>query len=161
MQKLNLLGKAKAARGALLLFICVMIYVPAVVTAQGAIDREVVIMFKPSVIRMPSGQIRAPIANVNMPSRIRDLLQNLGALEIALGMPSFQRSDTLRILSDGRTFRLPDYTNLFVVSLAQADRRPALIDSLKNLPDVVSAEKNQKAIVRELIPNDTRFGLQW
>jgi hypothetical protein len=81
---------------------------------------------------------------------------------MALGMPSFQSSDTLRVLPDGRVFRLPDYTNLFVVSLQQAERRSTLIDSLKVLPFLLSAEKNQKAMLRELVPNDTYFtSRQW
>lgn len=126
------------------------------------IDRQIVVMFKPNTVSLPEGQTRTSIDQATMPSHIRDVLQAYDAQEIAKGMPNFQKSDTLRILSDGRRVRAPEWTNLFVITLSSGAQRETLVQQLAGFPEVLSAEKNQKVIFRETTPDDTYFATrQW
>ncbi len=130
--------------------------------AQENIDNQIVVMFKSGIVSLPDGRDRANLDEATLPTPLRTLLKAFDAQEIAKGIPEFQRSDTLRVLPDGRLFKVPDYTNLFVITLPTGLQREALVDSLVRFPIVVSAEKNQRAILRETIPNDTHFqARQW
>lgn len=119
------------------------------------------VMFKPNTARLPEGQDRARIPEAILPAEIKRLLEDFGAEEIAKGIPSFKQSDTLRVLSDGRIYRTPDYTNLFVIRLPQGVNRQTVIGSLHRHPAVAIAEIDQSPTFRELVPNDQHFGLQW
>ncbi len=79
---------------------------------------------------------------------MKGVLQRAGARRIARGFPDFQRSDTLRVLGDGRTYRVPDYTNLFVVTLPPNANRDSVVARLNRLPGVQYAEKNQRPAPR-------------
>jgi subtilisin family serine protease len=132
------------------------------VQESSLIDRQIVLMMKPGVVDLGQGRIRAAIDEGTLPLRMRALLQEAGAQEIAKGMPEFQRSDTLRVFPDGRVYRAPDYTNVFVITLPADVPREALVDSLARLPEVISVEKNQRVIFRETVPtSEPYFGYQW
>jgi subtilisin family serine protease len=130
--------------------------------AQDNIDNQIVVMFEPSIVSLPEGRDRTNPDEANLPNSLRRLLRAFDTQEIAKGIPEFRRSDTLRVLPDGRIFKVPDYTNLFVITLPMGMKRESLVDSLKQLPGIISAENNQKAVLRETIPNDSHFSTrQW
>src|SRR5690606_5698419 len=78
-------------------------------------------------------------------------------------LPAFQRRDTLRVLDAGRIYRVPDYTNLYVITLPRGANRDSVVARLARLPGVVYAEKNQRAEPRvDVIPtNESQFNLEW
>ncbi|MFO8233232.1 MAG: S8 family serine peptidase [Longimonas sp.] len=64
---------------------------------------------------------------------------------MAKGFPDFRRADTLRVLENERTYRVPDYTNLFVITLPPNANRDSVVARLNRLPEWVQyAEKNQQ-----------------
>ncbi|MFQ5627110.1 MAG: S8 family serine peptidase, partial [Methyloligellaceae bacterium] len=118
-------------------------------------------MFKPNTARLPEGRDRGSIAEAVLPARIKRFLQQARAEEMAKGLPRFKQADTLRVLKDGRIYKTPDYSNLFVIRLPEGAARQAVIDSLKKHPSVAIVEKDQPVIFRGVDPNDPNFNLQW
>lgn len=87
------------------------------------IERQVIVMFQPDRATLPGGVARAEIGQAQLPGQVKGLLQRYGARSMGKGFPEFQRSDTLRTLSNGRKYRVPDYTNLFVITLPSGANR--------------------------------------
>ncbi|MFQ5638746.1 MAG: hypothetical protein ACE5IR_12210 [bacterium] len=94
-------------------------------------------------------------------AQVRAVLQQHGVERIRLAFPNFNPADTLKVTPDGRTIKY-NVANVFVLRLAQANDRRALIKKLTELPGVVYAEPNIKIVNRgSLLPTDPSFLLQW
>ena len=91
-----------------------------------AVEREVLVMFKEEVVVLPAGRTEARLAEITMPPVLRTQLHESGVEELRRGFPDFQKADTLRVLADGRLFRLPDFSNLLVVTVPSGTDREAL-----------------------------------
>ena len=113
------------------------------------VERQVIVMFETDAAALPDGATRAEIGQAELPGQVKGLLQRAGAQRMAKGFPDFRRSDTLRVLENGRTYRVPDYTNLFVVTLPPNANRDSVVARLNRLPEWVQyAEKNQRPAAR-------------
>lgn len=113
------------------------------------IERQVIVMFQPDKATLPGGLARAELGQAELPTQVKGLLQRHGARSMGKGFPEFQRSDTLRTLRNGRKYRVPDYTNLFVITLPSGTNRDSVVAQLNQLPASVKyAEKNQRPAIR-------------
>ena len=151
-------------------FVLLALACPAVLgqvsLAQDAVDRQVIVQFRTDVLqlRTPTSEV-APTAAV-VPPGLRGVLTNSQVKSLRRGLPDFRSADTLRVLSEGRVLRVPNYTNLFVITLdtpADETMRDSLVARLERLPFVEYAEKNQRVEFRgEVIPtNEPNFSSQW
>ena len=106
------------------------------------VERQIIVMFKTDQVKLPSNATSAGLERANMPSGVKTLLRDFDAQELAEAFPDFQRKDTTRVLDDGRIYRVPDYTNLFVITLPAGVNRDTVVARLERLPHVEYAEKN-------------------
>lgn len=111
-------------------------------------DRQILVMFEEDVLSLPPRAVKASPEEAIMPANVRAAVSSLNAEDINAGYPGFERADTLRILSDGRIYRAPDYTNLFVITLPSQVDRDEAVALFEALPQVRYAEKNQRVFVR-------------
>jgi subtilisin family serine protease len=119
--------------------------------APEPVSDQVVVLFSGPVVELPDPSSRVAPSAATMPSALRAALDQSAAREVRRGMPDFVSADTSRALSGGRVLRLPDFSNLFVVSLpkgASSADRDSLIARLERLPYVEYAEPNQVASPR-------------
>ena len=116
------------------------------------VERQIIVMFKTDRVKLPSGATSAGLERASMPSGVKTLLQGFNAQELAEAFPSFRRADTTRVLDDGRLYRVPDYTNLFVITLPAGVNRDTVVARLERLPQVEYAEKNGLVVPRESPP---------
>lgn len=113
------------------------------------VERQVIVMFETDAAALPNGATRAEIGQAQLPGQVKGLLQRAGARRMAKGFPDFRRADTLRVLENGRTYRVPDYTNLFVVTLPPNANRDSVVARLNRMSEWVKyAEKNQRPAPR-------------
>ena len=109
------------------------------------IERQVIVMFETDAATLPDGATQAEIGQAELPGQVKGLLQQARAQSMAQGFPDFRRADTLRVLENERTYRVPDYTNLFVITLPPNANRDSVVARLNRLPKWVQyAEKNQQ-----------------
>jgi thermitase len=120
-------------------------------------------MVKPTTVTLPQGVTQTRPELAEMPENLRRVMSEFNVREIESGFPEFRSEDTLRVLQDGRVYRLPDWTNLFIITLPEHVNRDTVIARLERLPWVEYAEKNQLAQPRsEVIPtNQQYFNQQW
>jgi len=148
--------------GTLIIFI-----IPLVVLAQppdpGRVNRQILLMVKPGVITLAPGEIGGHPDQLTMDSALQKVLIHAQVEQIIRGMPSFTQSDTLRILSDGRIYRSPDYTNFYLIEVPNEAGRDSVIAKLNQLPSIRYAESNH--LIRQLDNEkpvyDEHFGKQW
>lgn len=124
-------------------------HVAAQAISEDLVERQVIVMFNQDRLTLPNATDRSAPAQANMPAEIRALLLSFDTEEIKRGVPEFERRDTLRVLEDGRLHRVPDYTNLFVLTLPGSVNRDSLIARLNRSPHVEYAEENQMVYPRK------------
>lgn len=113
------------------------------------VERQVIVMFETDAATLPGGATQAEIGQAELPGQVKGLLQQAGARSMAKGFPDFRRADTLRVLENERAYRVPDYTNLFVITLPPNSNRDSVVARLNRLPEWVQyAEKNQRPAPR-------------
>lgn len=109
------------------------------------VEQQVIVMFETDTATLPDGATQAEIGQAELPGQVKGLLQQARAQSMAKGFPDFRRADTLRVLENERTYRVPDYTNLFVITLPPNANRDSVVARLNRLPEWVQyAEKNQQ-----------------
>ncbi len=147
----------------LLTIILLFCFAGYAIAENDLVDRQVIVMFEYTMVSLPDQTVRTDrIDQVAMPDDVRSVLMEASIQEIEKGFPEFRSADTLRVLTDNRIYRVPDWTNLFIITLPEKANRDSLIVNLERLPDVVYAEKNQMAVPRgEVIPSDEHFDEQW
>ncbi|MBE0433938.1 S8 family serine peptidase [candidate division WOR-3 bacterium] len=124
-------------------------------------EEEILILTTRDVITMPYGASSATPGEIEAPSELISLLLDVGATQITIAMPEFDPIDTMRITPDGNIARLPDFSQLFIIGLPSAANRDSLIALLEILPQIIRAEKNQRAVPRDITIDDPYFGRQW
>jgi len=126
----------------------------------GEIDKEVIVLFKSNALQMPLDNDTVGLGEITTTAEILTCMREIGAEKIIRAMPNFNRADTLTISDDGKTVRLADWSNLYVIEI-NIDRNSAC-SKLKLLDGVIYAEKNEKAIPLITTPNDVLFSdRQW
>ena len=138
-----------------------VVFVTIVSAQNDQIDNQIIVRFQPNAVNLPTGMNRSTPDSVSMPANLRTLFKEIKAIEFAKATPDFKSIDTLRILEDGRILRLPDYTNLFVITLPSGSNRDEIIKLLNNSSEVLNIEKNQRGIFRDRTPRDQHFSRQW
>ncbi|MDZ7343203.1 MAG: S8 family serine peptidase, partial [candidate division KSB1 bacterium] len=118
-------------------------------------------MFKPSAVALPDSlaQGRLDEAQITSPA-LRQALQNANVEILAKIIPGFRSEDRFITLPTGESVELTDWSNVYVIRLARAQARQALIETLSNFKEVVYAEP-QGLFQPEQIPNDPFFNRQW
>ncbi len=127
------------------------------------VNRQIIMMVKPATVTLPQGVTQTRPELAEMPENLRRVMSEFNVREIESGFPDFRSEDTLRVLQDGRVYRLPDWTNLFVITLPEHVNRDTVIARLERLPWVEYAEKNQMVLPRSEVipPNQQYFNQQW
>ncbi len=127
------------------------------------VNRQIIMMVKPTTVTLPQGVTQTRPELAEMPENLRRVMSEFNVREIESGFPEFRSEDTLRVLQDGRVYRLPDWTNLFVITLPEHVNRDTVIARLERLPLVEYAEKNQMVLPRSEVipPNQQHFDQQW
>jgi len=126
------------------------------------VDQQILLRVKASTIQLPDGISHATFRDAKIKEPLKTRLLQFQVKEISRAFPSFQSRDTLRILENGRIYRTPDYSNLFVINIPKNKNRDSLITLIKNIPGIINVEKNQRVkFLGEVIPNDPHFGKQW
>ncbi|RKX68805.1 hypothetical protein DRP53_09945 [candidate division WOR-3 bacterium] len=125
-------------------------------------EKEVLILTKTDVIKLPKGKVQATLNEIQAPREVMRAFETLQVQEIRKAMPDFNPADTFAITPEGNIARLPDFSNLFALRLPSDMNRDSAVTLLEALPQIIYAEKNQRA---ELFfePNDPHYksGLQW
>lgn len=73
-----------------------------------------------------------------------------------LALPDFNRADTVKILPTGKKLTQPDMSKLVRIRVPKGKKRKELINQLNQLPEVLYAEPNGRA-VPQLEPSDTHY----
>lgn len=105
------------------------------------VNRQIIMMVKPTTVTLPQGVTQTRPELAEMPENLRRVMSEFNVREIESGFPEFRSEDTLRVLQDGRVYRLPDWTNLFVITLPEHVNRDTVIARLERLPLVEYAVK--------------------
>jgi hypothetical protein len=146
------------------IWIFVFVGVHALLNAQRNPFNEVLVYFETGLTQettfVSGKELKRP--KISSPL-LRDVLKGIGVEEsmIEIALPSFNKTDTLKLLSDGTMLSQLDMTRLFRISLDNELLRDQLIRKLYALPQVLYAEPNGIAYHCAIVPNDDDFGEQW
>ncbi len=151
----------------------------ALLAQQKTVDRQVVVMFKPSVVERPLGRTSYRIEELTMTEEVQKLLAATSVVQVEKPFPNFVSRDTVRTLRGGRIYRTPNYSNLYVFTLEKISYRDSLIAKIVSSVFVEYAEPNVIPTPRAefksfyhaplekidgftpVIPGDARFDEQW
>lgn len=130
---------------------------------QSEIEREVIVKFKPNIVRMPVGVDAAPLNEVSISSTdVLDVLSQYNPELILKGFPDYDPADSIAISPTGKRVRKPDFSEIYRIRLPEKDSRESLLNDLDTLSEVTYAELNGVAVpVSGVEPNDEYFNLQW
>ncbi len=146
---------------------------------EDLLERQVIVMFETDAVSLPPDLVKVAATRAQVVPALARVLERFEARELARGYAGFRRSDTLRVLADGRRYRTQDYTKLFVITLPEGVNRDSVVAHLERLPFVRYAEKNQRVVPRTeparfsfstqrfmipsalVTPNDPYFSQQW
>jgi len=130
--------------------------------SAGVPEDEVMVLTRPEVIAMPEGRVSATPDEIQAPRELSEVLHAIQAQAVRKAMPDFNPADTARPGPYGNTARLPDFRNLYAVRLPTGADRDSAIRRLRELFQVIYAEKNAVPILRQTPPcNDDSFPKQW
>ncbi|HKJ40730.1 MAG TPA: S8 family serine peptidase [Sunxiuqinia sp.] len=126
-------------------------------------ENEILVFFSKGATQKIDSINHVPTKTLSFTKRgLKESLNSIGIPDslMELALPDFKRADTLKILPDGRKLSQPDMSKLIRVKVPKGKDRKDLIKNLVNLPEVLYAEPNGRA-VPQVIPTDTRFNEQW
>ncbi len=148
---------------AVLLWVSFLLFYPNALLAQQEVFREVIVMFDRNMIRLPSGQDSATVAEAIVASpSIQNILQTQNVELLLKAFPRFNLADTLGTALSGERVQLTDFSKVFKLRLPLGANVSALAAALSVLPGVIYAEPNGIAIPdAPIFPNDTQFNSQW
>jgi hypothetical protein len=127
-------------------------------------SRELRVKLRPGIIRLPSGEIDAPLATVEIESDpLADLLEIARAEHVTKAYPGFRPSDATALLPSGRQVTLADFSQIYIVRFASEEVIPEVATRLRAHPAVLRVSPNILEIVQDGIahPNDEEFEKQW
>jgi hypothetical protein len=94
-------------------------------------EHQVIAMFRPGVIQLPSGNLAATLQNTVVTSEeVADLLQDYEVESIAKAIPEFNPADSLGISRTGDLVRLTDYSEVYRLVLSSAASARELVAEL-------------------------------
>lgn len=135
-----------------------LLVIPTNIFAQSAAQKRVLVYFKTGVYRnAPPNQNTVTITSANVTQVLNTY--NLNANNVTSAFPDFNEADTVDT-ELGENSRQMDYARVFSISLPDTSFKSALINSLRNLSEVLYAESDGD-VTLNLIPADGRFGDQW
>jgi hypothetical protein len=121
--------------------------VAALGSADQLSDRQVLVVFSPGTIAMADELDVGDVAQVvSLESGLGQVLTNYGIQVIARAFPDFNRADTLGVGYTGEPVRLTDWSNVFLLTAAQASDVEPLIADLQSNGSAVIAEPNGTGI---------------
>ena len=131
--------------------------------AQQNHDNEILVFFDEGVsqeIKLINGK-STKVAKLTK-EKLKQSLMSVGITDtlMEVALPKFIETDTLKVLEDGTKIKQPNMTKLYRVKITNGKKRDALINYLKQQPEILYAEPNGKA-APNITPNDTRFSEQW
>lgn len=126
--------------------------------AQSAAQKQVLVYFKTGVQRnAPPNQNTVTITSANVTQVLNSY--GLNANNVSSPFPNFNEADTVKA-EIGEASRRMNYAKVFTISLPDTSFKSSLINSLKNLTEVLYAETNGD-LTKNIIPADGRFAQQW
>lgn len=145
---------------ALILIICLSAITSASISE---IQREIIVMFRPGVISMPEGSLRAPLDSVLVTSSaVQSALTQFNPELILKGFPEHDPADTIAFNEFGQLVKKLDLSRIYKIRLPEGINRDSLITILSAIPEVIYAEPNGTAETQSpVFPDDQYFGYQW
>lgn len=124
-----------------------------------AIEREIIIQFSPGTLSLPPGRTQARLEEVSFQvPTLRSVLQLYNTDTIAKAFPAFKPADTLGVSRRGEAVKLSDLSEVYKITLASDQSvGDAVIRALEQLPGVLFAEPNGRAVSQVVYPNDPYF----
>ncbi len=116
--------------------------------------REIMVYFSRGVKRTPA---KGP-AQISSTAIQRVLARfNISQKQVTAAFPNFNPADTLKKTPKGRLIKQANMANIYKILVPAGEKRQQVIDSLKNLPNVLFAEPNGRSISQVVLPNDPHF----
>ncbi len=125
--------------------------------SQNDPSKEIMVYFSSGVKRTSPG--RNASVTSSLVKRIMAHL-NLAQNAIIPAFPNFLEADTLKLTASGKMIKIANMAKIFKIRVPSGIKRQQVIDSLKNVPEVLFADPNGMA-APQVIPNDPYFSYQW
>jgi Subtilase family/FlgD Ig-like domain len=126
-------------------------------------SREVLALFVPGIIQLPSGATYATLASTTIHSpEVESVLQSYSVTSIAKAFPDFEPADAVAVGRTGEVVRLQDLSEIYKLLLPEGGNRVLLAEDLEALVEEVGyAELNGRAVLNDC-PSDYYFAShQW
>lgn len=125
---------------------------------DGDIWREVLVYILPDSLELPTGEVRdVSLERALIQSeRLSQALQRLPVQALDKAFPELTDADTIRVREDGVTIKLPQWSRVFTVRMANRQAVAEAIERLSNEPAVLFAEPHA-----DMRLEDHLFDQQW
>ncbi len=125
------------------------------------VSDDIIVKFARGTISLPRGSAKASLAELapDHPG-VAPALHAVGVSELRKVYPRFTEADSIRTLRSGHTVGIPDFSQVFVLSLRTGTDLRAAVETLRGSPRVIYAEPNY-IFHEDATPNDEYFGQQW
>ncbi len=151
--------------------ILVMFFFSVGIAQTHVVEREIIVMFRPNVMELPTGvaEARLPEVSITVPA-VKNALERRNVEVIVKAFPNFKLADTLGVARTGEIVRLANLSNIFKIRLPRKLDVSEAVKELAAFPEVIYAEPNGLAIPAVTYPNDPHFdnpgtpgqgGYQW
>lgn len=126
-------------------------------------EREVLALFAPGIVLLPSGQTYASLASTTINSTaIASVLESYSIEGIAKAFPFFDLADTVAVARTGETVRLQNLSEIYKLRMPEGGNPTLLAEDLTAVTDEVGyAEPNGTATLLANCVDDPYFNLQW
>ncbi|MFC1540220.1 S8 family serine peptidase [Gemmatimonadota bacterium] len=125
--------------------LCIMtLIIPRISTAQSldALQRQIIFKTRPNSISFNTNAITANIGDIYIQETLRQCFVRSGVTTIKKAFPHISPSDTMQVLSDGRIYRPPDVSDIYIVEVEQIADIDRIVLSINEIPTIVSAVRN-------------------
>ncbi|MCI0708216.1 MAG: S8 family serine peptidase [Ignavibacteriae bacterium] len=126
---------------------------------KGDLRREILVYIQPNALAFPSLE-RGHIGIENLPqvsTPLRETFTRFGVQSMAKAFPNFTDVDTIRTREDGVAVKLPQFSRIFKVYVADEADIDSAVSALSKIPGVLYAHKNSDARRN----SDPTYSNQW
>jgi len=121
---------------------------------------EMLAFFKSGVVVLAPGEQKGGIETIQGSEVLKNYLNFLGFQELRKVVPDFSPADTIAMLENGITVKIPDYSQLFKIIVSTETDIQLACESLNSFQEIIVAEPNY-ILWAEARPNDPKFSQQW
>lgn len=123
-----------------------------------AVEREIHVEFAPGTIALPEGQTQATPQELTIQApQLQETFQQFGVERVAKTFPEFTPADTIAATRTGEQVRLADVSQIFTLRLPSEAAVERAVERLNELPQVIFAERNGRAVSQVTYPDDQYF----